>query len=89
MKGFVLIRHKVRNFTAWKEGFDAHAPRRADAGLSDQHVLRSIRAPNDVVVLLEAQDLGRAQAFAESADLRDTMQKFGVIGEPDVCFLNQ
>jgi len=89
MNGFMLIRHKVKNFTAWKEGFDAHAPKRAAAGLTDNQVLRSVHAPNEVVVLLEAQDLDRAQAFAESADLHETMQSFGVIDKPDVYFLNR
>ena len=89
MNGFMLIRHKVKNFTSWKEGYDAHAPKRTEAGLTEKHLLRNIRAPNEVVILFEAQDVDRAQVFAESADLRETMQGLGVIDEPDIYFLNR
>lgn len=27
MNGFMLIRHKVKNFTTWKQGHDTHAPK--------------------------------------------------------------
>ena len=89
MNGFMLIRHQVKNFTTWKEGYDAHARKRTDAGLTEKYLLRSTRVPNEIVILFEAQDLDRAQAFAESADLRDTMQGFGVIDRPDIYFLNR
>jgi hypothetical protein len=89
MNGFMLARHKVNNFTAWKEGYDAHAPKRAAAGLTEKYVLRNVQAPNEVIVLFEAQGIDRAQAFADSADLRETMQKAGVIDKPDVYFLTR
>lgn len=89
MNGFMLIRHKVKNFTTWKTGYDAHAPQRTAAGLSEKYLLRGIQAPNEVVILFEAQDIDRAQAFAESADLRDKMQEVGVIDKPDIYFLNR
>jgi hypothetical protein len=89
MNGFMLIRHKVKNFTTWKAGYDAHAPKRTAAGLSEKYLLRGIQAPNEVVILFEAQDVDRAQAFAESADLRDKMQEVGVIDKPDIYFLNR
>jgi hypothetical protein len=40
-------------------------------------------------MLFEAQAVERAQAFAESADLRDTMQNLGLMNKPDVYFLNR
>jgi uncharacterized protein YceH (UPF0502 family) len=89
MNGFMLIRHKVKNFTTWKQGYDAHASKRAEAGLTEQYLLRGAQAPNEVVMLFEASDIGRAQAFADSDDLRETMQRVGVIDTPDVYFLNR
>lgn len=89
MNGFMLIRHKVKNFTTWKEGYDAHAPKRGAAGLTEKYLLRGTHEPNEVVALFEAQDIDRAQAFAESADLRETMQGLGVIDKPDIYFLNR
>ena len=89
MNGFMLIRHKVKNFTTWKAGYDAHASKRSEAGLSEKYLLRGTNAPNEVVILFEAQDLSRAQAFAESADLREKMQEVGVIDKPDIHFLQR
>jgi hypothetical protein len=88
MAHYVLVRHKVRDFTEWKRGYDGHAGKRREAGLTERYVLRGAQDANEVVVLFEAQDLARAQAFAESADLRETMQKAGVVDRPDVYLLN-
>ena len=87
MANFVLIRHKVRDFSEWKRGYDAHLPKRTEAGLTEKHLLRSTSDPNEVILLLEAKDHNRAKAFVESADLRETMQKVGVVDKPDVYFL--
>ena len=40
-----------------------------------------------VTLLFEVEDLKRAGAFFTSDDLRNAMQKSGVIGKPDVHFL--
>ena len=84
----MLVRHKVADFSQWKRGYDAHLPKRAEAGLTEKHLLRGAQDPNEVVLLFEAKDLGRARAFAESADLSETMQKVGVVDKPDIYFLN-
>ena len=88
MGNFLLVRHKVRDFSEWKRGYDAHLPKRKEAGLAEKHLLRSAGDPNEVVLLFEATDMSRAKAFAESADLRETMQALGVIDKPDLYFLN-
>jgi len=87
MPSFVLVRHKVRDFAEWKRGYDVHLPKRTEAGLTEKHLLRGADDPNEVVLLLEAEDQGRAKAFVESADLRVTMQAVGVVDKPDVYFL--
>lgn len=89
MNGFLLVRHKVKDFTVWKAGYDAHAPKRDEAGLTEKYLLRGVDDANEVVLLFEAQDVARAKAFAESAELRETMQKVGVIDKPDIYFLNR
>ncbi len=88
MANFVLVRHKVRDFSEWKRGYDAHLPKRAEAGLAEKHLLRGTNDPSEVFILFEAKDHNRAKVFVESADLRETMQKLGVVDKPDVYFLN-
>jgi uncharacterized protein YeaO (DUF488 family) len=88
MANFLLIRHKVRDFSEWKRGYDAHLSKRVEAGLTEKHLLQGANDSNEVVLLFEAKDLNRAKAFAESVDLRETMQKAGVLDKPDIYFLN-
>jgi hypothetical protein len=88
MAGYMLVRHKIRDFSLWKPGYDAHLPKRVEAGLTEKHLLRGANDPNEVIILFEARDLNRARAFAESADLREVMQKLGVLDRPDIYFLN-
>lgn len=89
MNGFMLVRHKVKDFSDWKAGYDAHAPKRDEAGLAEQYLLRGADDPDEVVMLFEAQDIARAKAFAESADLRETMRTVGVVDKPDIHFLTR
>jgi hypothetical protein len=85
---FLLIRHKVRDFKTWKTGYDAHQPKRTEAGLTEKYLLRGSDDANELVILFEAQDLNRAKAFAASTDLREKMQEVGVVDKPDIYFLN-
>lgn len=86
---FLLIRHKVKDFETWKTGYDAHQPKRTEAGLTEKFLLRGADDANEVVLLFEAQDLTRAKAFVASQDLREKMQEVGVIDQPDIYFLNK
>jgi len=88
MASYMLVRHKVRDFREWKAGYDAHQPKREEAGLTERQLLQGAEDPNEVVILFEARDPDRARAFAESADLRETMRKVGVVDRPDIHFLN-
>lgn len=89
MATYMLVRHQVRDFAEWKRGYDEHLPKRNDAGLKEKYLLHNDQEPNEVVILFEANDLARAKAFAESADLRETMQQVGVLGKPDIYFLRE
>jgi hypothetical protein len=84
---YVLVRHKVADFSKWKPGYDAHLPARQKAGLKEEHLLRNTNDPNEVILLFEAADLQKAKEFADSSDLRETMQNVGVIDKPDIYFL--
>jgi len=58
--------------------YDGHHAMRQKAVLREKNLLRSIDNPNEVILLFEAEDLKRAQAFTKSSDLREAMQKAGV-----------
>jgi hypothetical protein len=84
---YVLVRHKVADFSKWKPVYDAHLPARQKADLKEEHLLRNTDDPNEVILLFEADDIQKAKEFAASSDLRERMQEAGVIDKPDIYFL--
>ena len=78
--GLMVLHHRVKDFGAWKRLFDEHAPVREAAGLTDGRVYQTADDPNDVVILLDMADVGKAKAFANSEDLKAAMQRAGVTG---------
>ena len=87
MANFMIVRHSVQDYSKFKPGYDAHESIRTAAGLTEKHVLQDADDPNMVTVILEVEDLKRAKEFARSDDLREAMQKVGVLGKPDIYFL--
>ncbi len=87
MANYMIARASVQDYAAWKTGYDAHEPSRAAAGLTEKHLLQDADDPNMVTLIFEAEDLKRAEEFSTSDDLREAMQKAGVVGKPDTYFL--
>jgi heme-degrading monooxygenase HmoA len=85
---YVLVRHKVEDWAKWKPLYDQHGATRKASGCQGTQVFRNDENPNEVIVLLEWDDLGKARQFAASEDLRETMQRAGVVDRPDIYFLN-
>jgi hypothetical protein len=86
MLTYVLVRHKVRDYSAWTPVYDTYLPKRLEAGLTEKYLFRGATDTNEVILLFEIKDLSRAKALFESADLRETIQKAGVIDRPDLYF---
>jgi len=89
MGTYILVRHKVADFTTWKRVYDGHIGKRNEAGLTEKYLLRGVGDPNEVTILFEAKDITKAKAFTESPDLRERMKEGGVIGKPDIYFLTE
>ncbi len=85
---YMLIRHKVKDFSLWKQAYDSRIQKRIGAGLTEKHLFTSTSDSHDVMILFQAEDFGRAKAFAESPELREKMEEAGVIGKPDIYFLD-
>jgi len=85
----LFIRHKVKEYAKWKPLFDQHGDKRKAAGSKGGRLFRSEKDPNEVVIPFEWEDLGKAHNFAESEDLRQTVERAGVVGKPDLYFLEE
>ena len=87
MKHIVLITHEVKDFTEWKAGFDAHNPVRESAGIRVIDVLADAKNQNLVTSLLEVSDMEKMNAMFGDPNFQETLQKSGVISEPEVKVL--
>ena len=85
----VLVRHKLQDYDAWKPGFDQHGSTRQASGSRGGRLFRNADDPNETFILLEWDGLEKARDFAQSDDLRETMQRLGVADQPDVYFLEE
>jgi hypothetical protein len=85
--GYLLVRHKVREFHEWKRVFDRHKDAQRDAGLRVEKVMRNLYEPDEVFLFFEVLDLAKARGFISSADVSAVQAESGVIDKPDIYFL--
>ena len=83
----VLVRHKVADYNRWKEAFDSHLNVRKRAGEIGFRLFHSAEDPRDLFLLLDWQSMDEARKFMNSDELRNAMEKAGVVGAPEVQFL--
>jgi heme-degrading monooxygenase HmoA len=86
---YIVVRHKVTDYAKWKPIYDEHGTTRKAGGSKGARLFRNADNPNEVIILLEWDDLDEACRFAQSQDLRQTMQRAGVADQPDVYFLEE
>jgi len=82
----VIIRHKVEDFEKWKVEYDEHASQRNESGCQSDVVCQNSDDPNDVAVSFDWDSRENFNKFSESDELKEAMQKAGVIGKPDFYF---
>lgn len=82
----VMIRHKVKDWDAWKKSFDSHKQVRIDAGLTDRVISYTVGDNHNVTLVFAVADMDKAKAFINSQDLKDKMKEAGVDGLPDIFF---
>ena len=83
----VLVRHKVADFTRWKEAFDSHLSVRKRAGETGFRLFQSADDPHELFVLLDWESSDEARKFMTSTELREAMQRAGVQGVPEIHYL--
>jgi quinol monooxygenase YgiN len=86
-KVVVIVTHEVKDYTAWRKGFDADEPNRKQAGFKVSGVFADVGKPNLVSIIGEFPSAAAAKAFTTSPKLKEVMEKAGVIGKPDVKVL--
>ena len=83
----LLVTHQVSDFATWKAGYDAHSTMRTTAQLEDWAIDVAKDDPNLVTVVHKAGNLEAAREFINSEELKTAAQDAGVIGEPQIAFV--
>jgi len=86
--GMMIVRHKVRDYGQWRPIFDRHADMQKQAGLTNPRFYHSADSnKSEIVVVFDTEDTKKAKDFAASADLKEAMEKAGVLDTPTIYFL--
>jgi uncharacterized protein (DUF1330 family) len=93
MKGvnmvYVVVDHKVADYAKWKPAFDKHAETRMKFGSKGGTLFHIFGEPDHPCILFEFDTMDNAKKFYESEDLKKVMQDAGVLGKPDIWFLDK
>jgi len=82
----LFVRHKVSDFETWKKAFDEFVETRKSSGEKSYQIFRPAEDPNNLFLVFEWDNVENAHKFMESSDLKETMQKAGVMEAPEVTF---
>jgi hypothetical protein len=86
--GMMIVRHKVRDYGEWRPIFDQHAEMQRGAGLLNPRVYHSADSnKSEIVVVFDTEDTKKAKELAASVDLKEAMEKAGVLDTPTIYFL--
>ena len=85
----VFVRHTVSDYAAWRRVYDGFAPVQKAKGVTAQAIYQAADNPNDVTITHEFASLDAAKAFLGAPELKDAMQKAGVVGAPTIWFTNK
>jgi quinol monooxygenase YgiN len=85
----MIVQHQVKDFAAWKKGFDSNLDLRTSAGELSAQIYRDASEPNKVTVFNKWDSMENAQKFAHSPELKAGMENAGVVGTPTISFLNE
>jgi len=83
----VLIRHKVSDFSIWREAFDKFKDARKEGGEKSFQVLQHTEDSNNLYVMFEWDSVDNARKFLDSPQLKTAMQEAGVAEAPEINFL--
>jgi quinol monooxygenase YgiN len=83
----MYVRHKVADFAKWKVAFEEFEPfRKQQLGSSGADVFQNNANANEVLVILDWDKKEQGIKFGESPELKNAMQKAGVLGKPEINF---
>ncbi len=85
----LFVHHKIEDYAKWRKVFDEMDSVRRSMGEAGFSVYHTTTSPNEIVVLTEWGTADQARAYSQSPDLKQAMQRAGVISQPEVLILEE
>jgi quinol monooxygenase YgiN len=82
----LFVVHDVKDFSTWKQAYDAFDDERQSMGVTGHGVYQAEGNANNVTIYHHFESMDAAKAFMQSDRLREVMMEAGVEGEPKVWF---
>ncbi len=86
---YVLVRFTVGDLAKWKPVFEEAAALRKSFGSMGVRAFSKADSPNEVTILAEYEDRAKAMQMFQSQEFREATQRAGVMGAPEVSFLDE
>jgi quinol monooxygenase YgiN len=86
---YVLVRLNVADVAKWKPVFEEAAALRKSFGSMGVRAFSKTDNSNEILILGEYESQEKAQQLFHSQEFRDATQRAGVMGPPEVTFLDQ
>lgn len=83
------MRHKVQDFEAWKESYDAFDAERKTMVVIGDGVFQAIDDPNDWTMYHDFNNEDVAKTFSAGSRLNEVMAEAGVTRHPTIWFANR
>ena len=80
------VLHHVKDFDAFRKVYDSAAPMQKAGGVTAESVHRMAGDPDNVLIIHHFDSLAAAQTFFSNPELKEAMQRGGVMGEPRIEF---
>jgi len=73
----IIFQEHVRDYSAWRSGFDGNEGQRAEFGRTNSRVYRNADNENDLLITVDIAEEARAREFVET--VRKVQEAAGVI----------
>ncbi|MCZ3388609.1 MAG: cyclase [Actinomycetia bacterium] len=85
----LFIRHDVEDYSKWRQGYDENVSVRTAGAVQADTIYRSVENGNNLTVSHDFDSIDAARAFAGSGELKAAMAALGVVGHPDIWFVEK
>ena len=80
---------KVQDYDKWQPTLVEDTPILKDNGAKNVRVLRGSDDPNRIIVIMEWENMKKVKDLVKSEFLRERFKAGGVIGKPDIYFVDE